>query len=492
MDCRLGNAGFGLGYASGRRISKLLQSIVDTAKKPLAGYLVGVRRPGDSGITAREHLEELISLTQTYGVPVLGSEIVTLRDMNPTYLIGGGKAEEIFRTCEGLGADVIIFDDDLTPSQQRNWERLTKLAVIDRREVILGIFADRASTNEARLQVDLARAEYSLPRLTRAWTHLERQRGGGGVRGGAGEAQLEVDRRLVRRQIDRLKRDLKHVRQVRANQRRQRASEPVPQAAIVGYTNAGKSSLLNKLTGAGVLQEDKLFATLDPTTRKVQLPNNQVLLLTDTVGFIRKLPHTLVEAFKATLEEAQTASFLVHVVDASHPSALEQRRATEAVLEELEARQKPTILVLNKIDLVEDRSGLGQLAEGYDRVAAISTETGEGLEGLVELLEEFAAHKMLWVRLSVPADRHDVVSLMHREGRVDKIVHLPDSSTWIEGTVPKKFQRKVTEFLTLEIPDEANDDFNEPQGRDTDDDLALDEELADDQLDEATESGTAE
>lgn len=412
---------------------------------------------------AREHLDELTSLTETYGVPILGSEVVTLRDINPTYLIGGGKAEDIFKTCEALGADVIVFDDDLTPSQQRNWERLTGLAVIDRREVILGIFADRASTREARLQVDLARAEYSLPRLTRAWTHLERQRGGGGTRSGAGEAQLEVDRRLVRRHIDRLKRDLKHVRQVRANQRRQRQSEPVPQAAIVGYTNAGKSSLLNRLTGAGVLQEDKLFATLDPTTRKIQLPNNQILLLTDTVGFIRKLPHTLVEAFMATLEEAQTATFLVHVLDASHPSALEQRKATELVLEELEARDKPTILVLNKIDQVEDKSNLGHLTEGYDHWVPFSTVTGEGLEDLLVLLEDFAGANMMWVRLRIPAGRHDIVSLMHREGRIDRIHHLEDSSTWIEGTLHKKFRGQVGEFLTLEIPPEISSENAGPQ-----------------------------
>lgn len=414
---------------------------------------MGVRRQGETTAEAREHLDELESLTQTYGVPVAGGEIVTLRDMNPTYLIGGGKAEEIMKTCEALEAEVIIFDDDLSPSQQRNWERLTKLAVIDRREVILGIFADRASTKEARLQVELARAEYSLPRLTRAWTHLERQRGGGGLRGGAGEAQLEVDRRLVRRQIDNLKHDLKHVRLVRANQRRQRSNLPIPQAAIVGYTNAGKSSLLNALTGAGVLEEDKLFATLDPTTRKLILPNNQTLLLTDTVGFIRKLPHTLVEAFKATLEESQTATFLVHVVDASHPGAAQQRTATETVLAELEALDKPTVLVLNKIDQVEDRSMLQHLAEGYDFVVATSTVTGEGLEDLVGILTELAAHSMLWVRLSLPADRHDLVSLIHREGHIERLLHLDDATTWIEATVPKKYRNQVSQYLTLEIPE---------------------------------------
>ncbi len=416
---------------------------------------MGVRRQGETPLDAREHLDELESLTQTYGVPVAGREVVTLRDMNPTYLIGGGKAEEILKTCQALEAEVIIFDDDLTPSQQRNWERLTKLAVIDRREVILGIFADRASTSEARLQVELARAEYSLPRLTRAWTHLERQRGGGGLRGGAGEAQLEVDRRLVRRQIDRLKHDLKHVRLVRANQRRQRSNLPIPQAAIVGYTNAGKSSLLNALTGAGVLEEDKLFATLDPTTRKLILPNNQTLLLTDTVGFIRKLPHTLVEAFKSTLEESQTATFLVHVLDASHPNADHQRVATETVLGELKALDKPTVLVLNKIDQVEDRSMLAQLADGYDYAVATSTVTGEGLEQLVTILTELAAHNMLWVRLSLPADRHDLVSMLHREAHIERIIHLEDATTWIEATIPQKLRPQVIEYLTLEIPEAA-------------------------------------
>jgi len=423
-----------------------------TSKKPLAGYLVGVRRQGETALEAREHLDELASLTDTYGVPVAGSEIVTLKDMNPTYLVGGGKAEEILKTCEALEVEVIIFDDDLTPSQQRNWEQLTKKAVIDRREVILGIFADRASTKEARLQVELARAEYSLPRLTRAWTHLERQRGGGGLRGGAGEAQLEVDRRLVRRQIDRLKRDLKHVRLVRANQRRARSAVPLPQAAIVGYTNAGKSSLLNALTGAGVLQEDKLFATLDPTTRKLILPNKQTLLLTDTVGFIRKLPHTLVEAFKATLEEAQTATFLIHVVDASHPSALDQRRATEQVLDELGAVNKPTILVLNKIDQVEDRSMLQPLSDSYDYVVATSATTGEGLQTLVDVMSELAAHDLIWMRLSIPPDRHDLVSLIHRDGHIEQIVHLEEGNTWIEASVPRKYKPRLIEYLTLDKP----------------------------------------
>ncbi len=424
-----------------------MHEIKPTSEKPLRGYLVGIRRPGVDGIEAQEHLEELASLAETYGVPILGQEVVSLREIQPRFLTGAGKAEEIHRTCQALEADVIIVDDELSPSQQRNWEKLTSMAVIDRREVILGIFADRAQTKEARLQVALARAEYSLPRLTRAWTHLERQRAAGGARGGAGEAQLEVDRRLVRTQIERLKRELQHVRQVRATQRKGRSEIPLPQAAIVGYTNAGKSSLLNRMTGAGVLQEDKLFATLDPTTRKIILPNSQPLLLTDTVGFIRKLPHTLVEAFKATLEEAQLSTMLLHVVDASHPNALEQRRATEEVLEELKALNKPTILVLNKADLLEDRAMIGPIAEGYDRVIMTSTVTGEGLKELADLMTELAGHEMEQVTLRIPPDRHDVVSLLHREAHVQYLEHDEENAdTIVTVLIPAKLRSRVAEF----------------------------------------------
>jgi GTP-binding protein HflX len=401
---------------------------------------------------AAEHLEELKNLADTYGVPVLGQEIVTLNEMNPKFLVGSGKADQIAAACDGLGVEVVIFDDDLSPSQQRNWEQLTNKAVIDRREVILGIFADRAQTREARLQVALARAEYSLPRLTRAWTHLERQRAAGGARGGAGEAQLEVDRRLVRTQIDKLKRDLQHVRRVRATQRKSRSEIPLPHAAIVGYTNAGKSSLLNAMTGAGVLEEDKLFATLDPTTRKIKLPNGQLLLLTDTVGFVRKLPHTLVEAFKATLEEAQLAAMLVHVLDASHPRALAQRTATEEVLDELGALDKPTILVLNKVDLLEDRSMLGPLSDGYDRVVATSTRTGEGLDTLAKLMAELAGHELEFLRLRIPPDRHDVVSLLHREAQVQSVEHgdgADDDHTYMQVVAPRKLHSRVEPFIVF-------------------------------------------
>jgi GTPase len=417
--------------------------------RPIGGYIVGVKRGSDALREAEDHLVELEQLTISYGIPVLGKELIQVRLPTATYLAGPGQVEAIARHAKEAGADVIVVDDELSPSQQRNWERTTELAVIDRREVILGIFADRAQTREARLQVQLARAEYSLPRLTRAWTHLERQRGGGGFRGGAGEAQLEVDRRLLGEQIQRLKRELKHVRQVRATQRKQRVSIPVPTAAIVGYTNAGKSSLLNALTGAGVLEEDRLFATLDPTTRKLDLPSGQTVLLSDTVGFVRKLPHTLVEAFKATLEEAQVADFLLHVVDANHHNALEHRQATEAVLEELGIRNKPTILVLNKMDGVEDRFQLENLREGYEAAAMTSTVTREGLDVLMDAIGAFAGRDLLTLDLRVPAARYDVVSLIHREGEV--ISEEQDGEiTVLRARVPNRLMGRVSDFLTGE------------------------------------------
>lgn len=421
------------------------EQLRETGEKPLAGFLVGMRRDGASTAEAQQHLDELIQLSQTYGLPVLASEMVTVRLPNASLLVGEGKVHQIKNYAEAAGADVIVIDDELSPSQQRNWEKLTGLAVIDRREVILGIFADRAQTREARLQVQLARAEYSLPRLTRAWTHLERQRGGGGLRGGAGEAQLEVDRRLLRAQVQKLKRELEHVRRVRSTQRKGRLDVPLPTAALVGYTNAGKSSLLNVLTGAGVLEEDKLFATLDPTTRKLDLPNGRAILLTDTVGFIRKLPHTLVEAFKATLEEAQLAAMLVHVLDASQPTALVQRRSTEQVLEELNALQKPTILALNKIDLMEDRSALEELREGYEHVVEVSTRTGEGLDVLARLMGELAGYDTKEVELRLPASRYDLIAMLHREGKVQQTLY-DGNHAIVKAEVPTRVANQLAEF----------------------------------------------
>ena len=280
--------------------------------------LVSAYTKTDERLDAQSLLEELEELVNTLGVPVIERLLVFHRENHANLLLGSGKAQEIADVVKELGIDVLIFDNELSPAQQRNWETLSGVVVIDRQEVILDIFGKRAQTREARLQVELAQLEYSMPRLTRAWSHLGQQGGGIGAKG-EGESQLEQDKRRIRGQIDRLKRDLDAVRRQRATQRKDRKREPVPNAAIVGYTNAGKSSLLKRLTGADVLVEDKLFATLDTTTRKISLPNKQPLLLTDTVGFVRKLPHRLIEAFNATLEEAVMADFLIHLVHPHRP-----------------------------------------------------------------------------------------------------------------------------------------------------------------------------
>ena len=297
----------------------MIETEKDNRKLVERAILIGMCDHETSEHEAREHLEELAELVKNIDVPVIGEELVKLKLVSSRYLIGSGKAEEIAERVKAENADCLVFDCDLSPSQQRNWERLTKVCVIDRQEVILDIFAGRASTREAVLQVQLARLQYSLPRLTRAWTHLSRQRGGAKGTRGEGEKQIEADRRMVQQRITSLRKELEVVQQQRSTQRKSRDRQNVPHAAIVGYTNAGKSSLLNCISGSAVLTEDKLFATLDPTTRRITLPNNIPLLLTDTVGFVRKLPHSLVESFKSTLEEAVLADFLVLVLDISSP-----------------------------------------------------------------------------------------------------------------------------------------------------------------------------
>src|SRR6516164_1342747 len=385
-------------------------------------------------------LIELNSLVDTLGIPVLDSLLVRVQEPNPRYFVGAGKAEEIFEHAKQLEADVIVFDNALSPAQQRNWEAMTGLAVIDREEVILDIFAQRAQTKEARLQVDLARMEYSLPRLTRAWRHLNRQAGGLGGKG-EGEAQLETDRRLVRRRIDRLKEDLELVRSRRATQRKKRVRLPIPSCAIVGYTNAGKSALLRKLTGANVLVEDKLFATLDTTTRRVELPTGQGLLLTDTVGFVRNLPHRLVEAFKATLEEAVVSDFLVHVLDASHPQVYEFCSTTLKVLEELGADSKKMITVLNKVDCIADESTLHALRLHFPDSVFASALTGEGLDELLHRLADMLAERIAKVEVALPLDRTDLLSLLHRASHVLSVGYEQGHVRVVAAVSPKVYAR---------------------------------------------------
>jgi GTP-binding protein HflX len=375
----------------------------------------------------------LAELVENLRLTVTRQTLVNLRQPTPALLLGSGKAEELAEQAKADGADVIVFDEALSPAQQRNWEKLSGLAVIDRQEVILEVFADRAHTREAVLQVALARMEYSLPRLTRAWTHLSRQRGKGAM-GGEGETQLEQDRRIVRDRITHLKAELAEVRKQRSTQRRRRQRVPVPTAAIVGYTNAGKSSLLNALTGASVLAEDKLFATLDPTTRQLQLRGNQKLLVTDTVGFIRRLPHGLVEAFKATLEEVVVADFLVHVLDVTNPNVSQHHETTLAVLRELGADEKRTITVFNKADAADDEAR--QRAHLLDpQGLLVSARTGKGLDQLVDRCLELIADSLGASTLLIPHGRYDIVARFHEVGHVQHEEQREDG-VFIQGRFP--------------------------------------------------------
>ncbi len=381
--------------------------------------LVGVQSENEDERTVLEHLDELEELVANLGIRSLDRVIGRIKGPPaPVYYVGSGKAEEICERAKELKVDIVVFDTELSPTQQRNLERLFRLPVIDREEVIIDIFADRASTREAVLQVELARLQYNLPRLTRAWTHLSRQRGGVTGARGEGETQIELDRRQVKSRIALLNDELEVVRKQRATQRKSRGRNGMVQAAIVGYTNAGKSSLLNVLTGADVLVEDKLFATLDPTTRRVKLSDNQELLLTDTVGFVRKLPHQLVEAFKSTLEEAVLADFLILVLDSSSPHLEEHWETTLKVLRELGAQEKDILVVFNKIDIESDPFLRTRARTLFRDGVFVSTSSGEGLDALRSRLLDFTGTRRQLLRVILPPARHDLAALAHRFGCV--------------------------------------------------------------------------
>src|SRR6187399_1306664 len=324
---------------------------VQSKKVQERALLIGLEQEGITKWDLRDSLDELRELANSAGAQVVDTVTQKLHSPTAPFYIGKGKAEAIKESVQSRGVTSIIFDDELSPAQGRNLENLFARKVLNRTQLILDIFAQRARSREGRLQIELAQLQYLLPRLTRMWHHLSRQTGGIGTRG-PGETQLEVDRRRVQERIARLERELEAVRKTRAIQRQGRKRHQWPVAAVVGYTNAGKSTLLNLLTGAGVLAEDRLFATLDPTTRSLTLPNKQRVLLTDTVGFLRNLPHTLIESFKATLEEVSEADLLIHVIDLSHPRVDENIEAVNTVTKELGAFGKQTLLVFNKIDAV--------------------------------------------------------------------------------------------------------------------------------------------
>lgn len=423
----------------------------DVREKPKMverALLVGACFKGNDLRESQSLLEELEELVNTLGIPVVGSMHLTCAKPNARLLMGSGRAGEVVARAQELEADVIVIDNDLSPAQQRSWEALSKLCVIDREEVILDIFGKRALTREANLQVELARMQYSLPRLTRAWTHLSRQSGGGGTGArGEGETQLEVDRRIVRNRISRVKKELSTVRKQRATQRKNRLRIPLPHAAIVGYTNAGKSSLLTRLTGANVLIEDKLFATLDTTTRKIELPNGQKLLLTDTVGFVRRLPHRLIEAFKATLEEAVLADFRVHVLDASHPKVLDFHRTTLDVLDELGADKARMLTAFNKIDRIEDRSRLLHLRNRFPDAVFMSVRTGEGEDELVHRLADMISELATSVTYRFPIHRSDLVSALHENGKVISSTY-EDDVVVVQAILPQRLLGRFKAFET--------------------------------------------
>jgi GTP-binding protein HflX len=395
-------------------------------------------------------LEELHELVETLGIGIVHSVFYRSRDMHKQYLCGTGKAQEIVDLAHAYECDVIIFDNGLAPSQQRSWEKLGNIAVIDREEVILDIFNKRAHTREARIQVDLARMQYALPRMARMWGHLDREGGGGSSGGGAanrgmGEKQIEVDRRLAYTRIDRLKRELEDVRSQRKTQRKEREKLGTAHAAIVGYTNSGKSTLLNKLSGAEVLAKDMLFATLDTTTRRIELPDGQPLLLTDTVGFVRNLPHRLVEAFKATLEEAVLADFLIHVLDCSSPEIDRLYDTTLEVLEELGAGDKKIITILNKSDLLDDPVQRLLLENRYPGAIFTSAAIGENLDGLLQLCCEALADRICKQSYRIPQARGDVLNLLHRDAKVLS-TNYEDNDVLVDAIVPASIAGKLQSF----------------------------------------------
>jgi GTP-binding protein HflX len=380
-------------------------------------FLVGVELKSRDRAELRESLDELAELAQTAGAEVVSDGIQKMESLNAATFIGKGKAEEFAKFCKANKVDTVIFDDELSPAQSRNLEKIFECKILDRTALILDIFAQRARTREGKMQIELAQLQHLLPRLTKFWGHLSRQAGGIGMRGGEGESQLEADRRKVGERIDKIESELDKVRRQRATQRAGRQRSNWPLASIVGYTNAGKSTLLNALTGSEVLAKDILFATLDPTTRRLKLPTNQNVLLTDTVGFIKKLPHGLVEAFKATLEEVVQANLLLHVVDISHPQAEEQIAAVNSVLKEIGAEGKPVLMVFNKMDKLNG-SALNGLREKFPQAVEISAVTGEGVSNLLAELGTQLRPTREYLELKIPHDQSAVIARLHKVGQI--------------------------------------------------------------------------
>ncbi|XP_057975776.1 uncharacterized protein LOC131163087 [Malania oleifera] len=412
-------------------------------------YLVGVECRGgmEDSFSMEESLNELSQLADTAGLMVVGSTYQKLATPNPRTYVGSGKVAEIKSAIQALDVETVIFDDELSAGQLRNLDKAFggDVRVCDRTALILDIFNQRAATREAALQVALAQMEYQLPRLTKMWTHLERQ-AGGRVKG-MGEKQIEVDKRILRTQIGALKKELESVRRHRKLYRSRRTSVPVPVVSLVGYTNAGKSTLLNQLTGADVLAEDQLFATLDPTTRRVQMKNGREFLLTDTVGFIQKLPTTVVAAFRATLEEISESSLLVHVVDISHPLVEQQIDAVDKVLSELDVSSIPRLMVWNKVDQVIDPQKVRLEAEKRGAIC-VSALNGDGLQEFCNAVQVKLKDSMVWVEALIPFDKGEILSTIHQVGMVEKTEYT-ENGTLVCAHVPLRLARFLTPMRQL-------------------------------------------
>jgi GTP-binding protein HflX len=420
-------------------------------------YLVGVEIFQQKQLLALDDsIRELALLADTAGLEVVGELTQKLERPNPETYIGSGKVAELKALVEETLANVVIFDDELSPRHLRELERILgqNLRVLDRTALILDIFAQHAHTSEGMLQVELAQYEYYLPRLTRQWTHLARQAGGGGGRSGSvggvglrgpGETQLEVDRREIRKRIAHLKREIEKVRAHRMRYRAQRKRARIPTVALVGYTNAGKSTLLNKLANSDVYVADQLFATLDPTTRRIELPGGQLALFTDTVGFIQKLPTMLVAAFRATLEEIAAADLLLHVVDISHPNALNQFEAVQQTLVEIEAGHIPVVTALNKIDRLPDPGAARAIVEGYPQAVAISALKGLGISSLLSMVQEQLYELYIPVIVRLPYAQGQLIAAFHEAGQVERIEH-ERGGVLIQGRIPGRLIAQYREW----------------------------------------------
>ena len=384
-------------------------------------------------------LDELEALLNTAGGECAGKVLQNKHTPDPRSFIGEGKAEEVRQLVLETGANMVIFDNDLTPSQTRTLEDILKTAVLDRSALILDIFAQRAKTREGKLQVELAQYQYYLPRLT-VWNEEMGRLGGGIGTRGPGETQLETDKRYIRSRIQKLRENLELVRKTRAEQRRRRQKNELPVVALVGYTNAGKSTLLNTLTGAGVLQEDQLFATLDPTTRSRKLPSGQEILLTDTVGFIRKLPHHLIDAFKSTLEEAKYADLILHVVDASNPQMDEQMYVVYETLQRLEAMDKPVVTAFNKMDRIGESLTVRDFKA--DRIVQVSAKTGEGLEALLQAIEEILREQKIYIERVYSYQESGKIQLIRKYGELLEEEYKEDG-IHVSAYVPKELDGRV-------------------------------------------------